>query len=190
MPIRILIIIIITLIASLPSGASGQRSRGTEAPRWQDLRAGQTLVVRDSFGVPHIYARNLRGLMYGEGWAQAEDHAVLLVDRYLEATGRLSELRADTPENRSRDVLARTLRAYAVAVESYEALAPEIRAGLESFADGVNDFLTAHPDLDVPRDYSVSATTSSRGAATRSCSANSPVPSEMSSARFPTSTPV
>ena len=36
---------------------------------------GKTVIYRDSFGVPHIYAPTVEAGLYAQGWAQAEDRA-------------------------------------------------------------------------------------------------------------------
>ena len=49
---------------------------------------GSVRIVRDSYGVPHIIARDERSLFYGAGYAQAEDQLENLMKNYLRAQGR------------------------------------------------------------------------------------------------------
>jgi acyl-homoserine lactone acylase PvdQ len=54
-------------------GLGGQRARETERPGRRGLR-----IVRDSFGVPHVYARSRSAVMFGSGWVAAEDRGTLM----------------------------------------------------------------------------------------------------------------
>ena len=48
-------------------------------------------IYRDEYGIPHIVGENEEAVMYGFGYAQAEDHLEDMIINYLTATGRLSE---------------------------------------------------------------------------------------------------
>lgn len=52
---------------------------------------GRVSIVRDSFGVPHIIARDNRSLFLGVGYAQAEDQLENLAMNYLRSQGRAAE---------------------------------------------------------------------------------------------------
>ena len=45
--------------------------------------AGKTVIYRDTWGVPHIYAPTFEGGMYAMGWAQAEDRPEALLKNLL-----------------------------------------------------------------------------------------------------------
>lgn len=49
-------------------------------------------IVRDGYGVPHIYAATDAAVAYGFAWAQAEDHFKLMQEAYLAGNGLLGEL--------------------------------------------------------------------------------------------------
>ena len=42
------------------------------------------LIRRTSDGVPHVYAEDLAGVTFGQGWASAQDHPCDLVDQIIE----------------------------------------------------------------------------------------------------------
>jgi acyl-homoserine-lactone acylase len=50
------------------------------------------VITRTADGVPHIRARDLEGVLFGQGWASAEDHPCDLVDQVL----KVQSLRAAT----------------------------------------------------------------------------------------------
>jgi len=45
---------------------------------------GKTVVYRDTWGVPHIYAPTMEAGMYAMGWAQAEDRPEELLKNFLQ----------------------------------------------------------------------------------------------------------
>lgn len=49
-------------------------------------------ILRDVYGIPHIYADTMAGASYGFGYAQAEDHLETMLVHYLAADGRVSEV--------------------------------------------------------------------------------------------------
>ena len=48
-------------------------------------------IVRDSFGVPHIYAKSDAELAYGLAWAHAEDDFETIQEAYLAGNSLLSK---------------------------------------------------------------------------------------------------
>ncbi|MBL8120800.1 MAG: penicillin acylase family protein, partial [Anaerolineae bacterium] len=67
------------LIAALPVGAQDESL--TEQPE----------ILWDTWGVPHIFSPTNEGLFYAFGWAQAQNHADLILRLYGEARGRAAE---------------------------------------------------------------------------------------------------
>ena len=49
-------------------------------------------ILRDEFGVPHIFAATAAGAAYGSGYAQAEDRLEELLRNYRKAEGTMSEV--------------------------------------------------------------------------------------------------
>ena len=43
-------------------------------------------ILWDTFGVPHVFARNEAGLFYGFGWAQAPNHGNVILHLYGEGS--------------------------------------------------------------------------------------------------------
>ena len=105
---------------------------------------GSVRIVRDSFGVPHIIARDERSLFYGAGYAQAQDQLENLVKNYLRAQGRIAER-----EGRAKlqmDQLVRMLGVPGRAKAHFEKLDAKSREHLEGFAAGVNAFIAENRD--------------------------------------------
>lgn len=69
------------LSVSVLVAATHLLAAGGEAPHGE--------IVWDTFGVPHVFARNETGLFYGFGWAQAQSHGNLILHLFGEpADGR------------------------------------------------------------------------------------------------------
>ncbi len=102
-------------------------------------------ILWDTYGVPHIFAKDRNGLAYAFGWAQMQNHGALLLRLVAQARGRGSEyLNADYLDE---DRWVWTLDLRADAERSLAAQPPEMRAHLESFVAGINAFAQAHPQL-------------------------------------------
>jgi penicillin amidase len=99
-------------------------------------------VIRDQWGVPHIYARDEHDLLMAQGFVQAQDRLWQLEANRRLAAGRLSEILGE--KTVELDKLMRTfglMRAARGEVAAYDAPS---RALLQAFADGVNAFVAAN----------------------------------------------
>jgi len=109
--------------------------------------AGRTVVYRDTWGVPHIYASTVEGGMYAMGWTQAEDRPEELLKNYLRALGESA--RFDGPKAMQSDMVSHLWDHYGTSKRYFDRNRPEIRGQIQAFVKGVNDFYTAHPE-DIP----------------------------------------
>lgn len=101
-------------------------------------------ILWDRYGVPHIYAADEASLFYGFGWAQARNHADLILRLFAESRGRAAEYFG--PERLESDRWVRTNNVPARAAAWYAAQTPAFRANLDAFAAGVNAYAAANPD--------------------------------------------
>lgn len=110
----------------------------------QQVPTGRGQILWDSFGVPHIYARDEAGGFYGFGWAQAHSHGNLLLRMYGESRARGAEYWGEKNEALDRwlianDVPERSRRWFAQQT-------PQMRRNLDAFAAGVNAYAAKYPD--------------------------------------------
>jgi penicillin G amidase len=97
-------------------------------------------VIRDKWGVPHIYAQNTSDLFFAQGYVQAQDR-LWQMDLYRRThQGRLSEVLG--PAAIPHDRLTRLLH-YRGPFDDreYTTYHPEARHILQRFADGVNAYI-------------------------------------------------
>ena len=97
-------------------------------------------VIRDSFGMPHIYARSDRDVYFTLGFSQAQDRLFQMDLARRAGTGRLAEIFGE-----SFVKIEKIFRTIGIGIPKsrwfqYE-ISPESRESLQAFADGVNYFL-------------------------------------------------
>lgn len=100
-------------------------------------------ILRDSFAIPHIYAKNEADLYFSVGYTMAQDRLwqMDLMRRVTE--GRLSEILGESQV--STDLLMRSLRIRKKSEWLLRQSSPEIRNALSAFSAGVNSYMVNHP---------------------------------------------
>jgi len=107
-------------------------------------RDSATRIAWDSWGVPHIFARDAQELFFADGWAQMQAHANTLLRLYGTSRGRAAEYWG--AEYLDSDRLVHTLGHPAQAQRMSAEQDPELRRMLRAFADGINAWAQRHPD--------------------------------------------
>ena len=96
-------------------------------------------VIRDRFGIPHIYASSRTDLVRAQGYVHAQDRLFQMESVRRFAFGRLSEIAgARTLE---LDRLVRRMRLRWIAEREAAACDAETRTLLEAYCEGVNEFI-------------------------------------------------
>lgn len=93
-------------------------------------------VLRDPWGVPHIYAETQDDLFFAQGFVAAQDRLWQMELWRRVGEGRLAEILG--PEAVERDRFARLLRYRGDLSAEYESYAPDAKSILEAFVRGVN----------------------------------------------------
>lgn len=122
----------------LLAGAAMPRVRGRVAVRGL---SGPVEVLRDRWGVPHLYGRDSLDLFHAQGFVHAQDRMFQMDLARRVAGGRLSEAFGEVALGTDR--LARTLGFRRVAEAEWAAYEEGMRATLTAYARGVNAFLEA-----------------------------------------------
>jgi acyl-homoserine lactone acylase PvdQ len=116
----------------------------TERERWQ-MHADNTTVIRDNFGVPHIYGKTDADAVFGLLYAQCEDDFNRVEQNYIWAIGRLAEVEGE--EALYSDLRAKMFMTQEEAMANYEKSPPWLRELCDAFADGINYYLFTHPEV-------------------------------------------
>mgnify|MGYP001592370227 CR=1 FL=1 len=101
-------------------------------------------ILWDTWGVPHIFARDEESLFHAFGWAQAASHGNLLLRLYGQARGRGAEYWGE--QYLEVDRWVRLNGVPARAREWRQAQPPAFRRSLDAFAAGINAYAARHPD--------------------------------------------
>jgi acyl-homoserine lactone acylase PvdQ len=75
-----------------------------------EARAETVTIIRDDFGVPHIYAKTDADAVFGMLYAQSEDDFNRVERNYIWATGRLAEVEGEDRLRVGTRLAASTLR--------------------------------------------------------------------------------
>jgi penicillin amidase len=119
-------------------------------------------ILRDEWGVPHIYASDLHDLFFAQGYTQAQDRWWQMELWRHVGSGRIGEIVGRDDEALEADLLIRTLGWRRVAEQEVDLLDDETRADLEAFADGVNAYISSRRSGDLALQYGVLTLTGKR----------------------------
>lgn len=102
-------------------------------------------ILRDTWGVPHIYGRSDADASFGLGYAHAEDDFLTIQQALVAARGQLGAVYgADAAPN---DYMVQLLRIWQIVDSKYESdVSPEAKAVLQGYADGLNYYAALHKD--------------------------------------------
>jgi len=135
--------VLIGLMAT--SGCTSLRNTTHPLPSPTETSAPNPVRIDwDPHQVPHIRATNREALGYGYGYAQLRAYPEELLRLYAVARGQGAEHWGE--RYRSSDRVVRTLGLPGKAEADLAAADPSLRAELEAFARGMNDYAKAHPE--------------------------------------------
>jgi acyl-homoserine-lactone acylase len=105
--------------------------------------ARQVTIYRDEWGVPHIDGPTDESVVFGFGYAQAEDFLWQVEDSFVLATGRYAELYGLSVY--STDYTTHLYEIPQRAHEDFGTLDPKLQALNRAFTDGLNYYVQRHP---------------------------------------------
>ena len=117
---------------------------------WAAPAAGWDVrILRDTWGVPHVFGARDADVAYGLAWAHAEDDFETIQISTLASRGRLASLRGR--EGAANDYLVQLLRIADTLEAGYATeVSPEARALAEAYAAALNRYGALHPDEVLP----------------------------------------
>ena len=120
---------------------------------WEPLTAARSapppahrydsIVVRDTWGVPHIFGRTDPDVAYGIGYAHAEDDFDTLQDVLAMTRGRLGAISGQ--DGAKTDYVVHLLGAVQTVARDYDKQPADVRALLDGYATGLNRYADQHP---------------------------------------------
>ncbi len=112
--------------------------------RWK-TQAENVTIIRDDFGVPHIYGKTDADAVFGLLYAQCEDDFNRVEQNYIWATGRLAEVEGESALY--SDLRAKLFMTEEEAKANYEKSPDWLKKLCNAFADGINYYLHTHPEV-------------------------------------------
>ena len=128
----------------LPLQPKAQSFTSAEISRWKQ-QASQVNIIRDNWGIPHIYGKTDADAVFGLLYAQCEDDFKRVEINYIEKLGRLAEINGE--KDIYNDLYLRLL------IDSNDAMADLKKAPawlkklLHAYADGINYWLHKNPTV-------------------------------------------
>lgn len=148
------LILVLAAGLALLGCATGPQSAAPSEPEPPDVVVSETdrlraiaqrvTIIRDEFGVPHIYGKTDADAVFGLLYAQAEDDFPRIERNYLWATGRLAEVQGEA--SLYSDLRANLYMTRLEAEAAYAAAPEWLRTLCRAFADGLNHYLATHPE--------------------------------------------
>ena len=131
------------LLALIPSIAFSQTFTPQEIKRCKE-EAQRVTIIRDNWGVPHIYGKTDADAVFGLLYSQCEENFQKVEENNLEMLGKLSEIgKAGLYD----DLQMRLIYDSSAAIADYKRCTLWFRKLLDAAADGVNYFLYRHPEV-------------------------------------------
>lgn len=128
---------------AVPSVASAAAS-AVEAARWA-ATAQRVTILRDSWGIPHVFGKSDADAVFGLLYAQAEDDFNRIELNYINALGRLAEVEGE--KEVWRDLRMKLYITPQAMQAKYAASPAWLRELMVGFADGLNFYLARHPEV-------------------------------------------
>ncbi len=110
--------------------------------RWE-RQAQNVTIIRDDWGIAHVYGKTDADAVFGMEYAQAEDDFNRIETNYLNALGRLAEAEGESAVY--QDLRMKLFIDPDSLRPQYAASPVWLRRLMDAFADGLNFFLYKHP---------------------------------------------
>ncbi len=136
---RYLTLLLLTFIACSPETSY------PEVAKWA-AQADNVTIIRDDYGVPHIYGQTDADAVFGLLYAQCEDDFRRVERNFTWAIGRLAETEGE--EAIYSDLRAKLFMTEDEAKEYYQSAPDWLKKLCAAWADGINYYLHTHPEVE------------------------------------------
>ncbi|MGI9529636.1 MAG: penicillin acylase family protein, partial [Acidimicrobiia bacterium] len=148
------VVIVVVVFVALFMRASVRRAfPQTEGTIQIDGLSSDVEVIRDSMGVPHIYADSVDDLFLAQGYVHAQDRFYQMDFWRHISYGRLSEMFGSSQSD--TDQFLRTMGWGDLAEDQYHQESADVQQILDQYADGVNAYLATESPSDLSFEYTV-----------------------------------
>ena len=110
-----------------------------------EKEARNVTIIRDDWGIAHVYGKTDADMVFGMEYAQAEDDFNRVETNYINAMGRLAE--AEGESKVYQDLRMKLFIDPEDMKSNYEASPEWLKSLMAAFADGLNYYLLKHPEV-------------------------------------------
>ena len=136
---KIRLLLLAALAACAPAAPTNP-----DLARWE-AHAKNTTIIRDNWGVPHVYGKTDADAVFGLLYAQSEDDFNRVETNYILAAGRMAEVVG--PSALYADLRMHLFIDTVEVKKEYETSPDWLKALMNGFADGINYYLHTHPKV-------------------------------------------
>ena len=138
---RIVFVLAAVCVSCAPSAPADRPTSTSDLAQ----RAATITIIRDDWGIPHVYGKTDADAVFGVVYAQAEDDFNRVETNYLNAMGRLAEAEGEAAIY--RDLRMKLFIDPADLKAKYESSPEWLKKLMQAYADGLNYFLETHPEV-------------------------------------------
>ncbi len=128
----------------LPLSTLAQNFNPTEIAAFQ-AQAKRVTIIRDNWGIAHVYGKSDADAVFGMLYAQCEDDFKRIELNYIEKLGRLAEINGEAAV--FNDLQIRLLIDTAEAIADYQKAQPWLKKLLDAHAAAINYYLYKNPQV-------------------------------------------
>ena len=132
------------ILLFFPALIFSQSFNREEISQWEN-QASQVTIIRDNYGVPHIYGKTDADAVFGLLYAQCEDDFKRVEMNYIDKLARLSEVNGES--DIYNDLLIRLVIDTSDAIKDYKKAPVWLKKILDAYADGINYYLYKNPNV-------------------------------------------
>ena len=132
------------LLLLFPFQLFAQNFSKEEINRWEK-QAKNITIIRDNWGIPHIYGKTDADAVFGLLYAQCEDDFKRVEMNYIEKLGKMAEVKGESALY--DDLLIRLVIDSSDAINDYNNSPAWLKKLMNAFADGINYYLYKNPSV-------------------------------------------
>ena len=141
---RKLVLLLALVAASCSSSTPSAPAEDPKVAAWRTRAQGIT-IVRDDWGVPHVYGKTDADVVFGLMYAQAEDDFNRVETNFINSQGRLAE--AEGEAEIWRDLRMKMFIDPEDMKAKYQQSPEWLQKLMDGWADGLNFYLATHADV-------------------------------------------
>jgi len=131
-------------VLSISTCFAAQAPKNDDLARWEQ-EAKNVTIIRDDWGIAHVYGKTDADAVFGAEYAQAEDDFNRVETNYINAMGQLAE--AEGESKLYQDLRMKLFVDPDEMKKQYLASPAWLKELMDAFADGLNYYLWKHPEV-------------------------------------------